>query len=72
MLRQILTGKAKIPFEIQHRHDRCGHYFGVRHLALGIFMMAQGFEHVITQAKKTTIWVSMSFSFTLVVGIPQL
>jgi hypothetical protein len=46
-----LARKTKIPFEIQHRNDGGGHHFGIRHPALPIFMVMQGFQHVITQAK---------------------
>ncbi len=51
MLTQILTGQTKIASEIQHRHDRGSHYLGIRHLALLIFIVVQGFQHIITQAK---------------------
>lgn len=51
MFIHILTRQTKISFEIQHRHNRRGHHFGIRHLALRILVMMQGFEPVSAQAK---------------------
>jgi hypothetical protein len=51
MLTQILTAQTKIAFEIQHRHTGGRHHFGVRHLAMRIFIVLQGFQHIITQTK---------------------
>src|SRR5258705_588422 len=51
MLTHILTGQTKVSFEIQHRYDRRSHHFRICHLALHIFTVLQGFEHVIAQTK---------------------
>src|SRR5215207_2893616 len=72
MFTQILTGQTKVPFEVQHRHNGGRHDLGIRHLALGIFMMLQGFEHVITQTKNDYNLGVHEFLLYVEVGIPQL
>jgi hypothetical protein len=51
MFTHILTRQTKVASEIQHRDNGGRHGFGIRHLALWIFVVVQGFEHVSTQAK---------------------
>jgi len=48
---QIAAGPTEITFEVQHRNEGSGHYFGIRHLALCIFVMMQALEQVIAQTK---------------------
>lgn len=71
MFTQILSRQTEVPFEIQHCNDGGRHYIRIRRLTLSIFRMLQRFQHVITQTKTTAICVSVSFSFTVVVGIHQ-
>ncbi len=46
---QKSTGGAKIAFEVQHGDDGGSHYFCITHLALFVFVMMQGLEHIVTQ-----------------------
>jgi len=69
---QIAAGPTEITFEVQHRYEGGGHYFGIRHLALRIFVMMQALEQVIAQTKNDYNLCIHEFSFALVVGIPQL
>jgi hypothetical protein len=48
---QVMPRLLKVPAEVQYSHDRRSHYFGVADLALWVFVMAQGFQHVVTKAK---------------------
>ena len=72
MFTQILARQTEIPLEVQHRHDGGGHHFGIRHLTLAIFMVLQGFEHIITQAKYDYNLRVHEFFLYVEVGIPQL
>jgi hypothetical protein len=69
---QISARQTEVAFEVQHGYDRSSHHFRISHLALGILVMMQGFEHVITQTKNDYNLGIHEFSFALVVGIPQL
>jgi hypothetical protein len=48
LFKQISAGQREIAFEVQHGNDGCGHHCRVTHLALAIFAVMQGFEHVST------------------------
>ena len=72
VLMQISTRQTEVAFEVQHGYDRSSHHFRIRHLALGMLVMMQGFEHVITQAKHNYNLGIHGFSFAVVVGIPRL
>ena len=51
LLRKKPTGKAKITFEVQRRHDGSCHHFSITHLALLVFKMMKPFEHVFAKTK---------------------
>jgi hypothetical protein len=72
MFTQILTGQTKISFERQHRHNGGRHDFSVRDLALLIFSVAQGFQHIITQTKNDYNLGVHEFLLYVEVEIPQL
>jgi hypothetical protein len=45
---QIATCQTEVAFEIQHGNDGSRHHFRIAHLALCVFVVMQGFEHVNT------------------------
>jgi hypothetical protein len=45
------TGVFEVPRMAEGGYDGSGHDFRIAHLALWIFVMSQGFEHIVTQAK---------------------
>jgi hypothetical protein len=48
---QQFAGKLEVPTMILSSHESSGHNFSIAHLALLIFMMVKGFEHIVAQAK---------------------
>ena len=46
-----MAGGAVAPARgpVQGRHDGGSHHLGIAHLALGVFVMIQGSQHVVTQ-----------------------
>jgi hypothetical protein len=46
-----MARQLKVALKVQRRNDRRGHYLSIAHLALQIFIMVKGFEHIVTQAK---------------------
>ena len=46
----MLAGKFAVPAELQGGDDRSRHDLGIRHLALGILIVMQDFEHIVAQA----------------------
>jgi len=48
---QKAPSQLKVAPKVEGGDDGGGHYFAVGHLALWVFRMMQGFQHIVTQAK---------------------
>src|SRR5919202_1308511 len=50
LLMEKRTSQGRVAAKKQGGHERNRHHFGIREMALGIIMMAQGQEHIGSQA----------------------
>ena len=47
----MCPGFLNIPTKVQRSDNRRGHNFGIADLALWVFVVMQGFQHIVTKAK---------------------